>query len=111
MTKFLVDNRKIILFFLTIICTISFIDTFKKGMLNGCDFQWQPSVLFWQGINHYEKFIANGNWDFMCQGGQYSQLFQSKHSEIIVEIRKLTYLHVFIKSLYGCTFISRTWSL
>ena len=75
MSKFLTDNKKLILFFLIIICTISFIDTFRKGMSNGCDFQWQPSVLFWQGINHYEKFILNGNWDFMCQGGQYSQIF------------------------------------
>jgi len=75
MSKFLINNKKLILFFLIIICTISFIDTFRKGMLNGCDFQWQPSVLFWQGINHYEKFISNGNWDFMCQGGQYSQIF------------------------------------
>jgi hypothetical protein len=75
MYKYINDNKKIILFFLTIICTVSFIDTVRKGLLNGCDFQWQPSVLFWQGINHYEKFISNGNWDFMCQGGQYSQLF------------------------------------
>ena len=75
MSKFPINNKKLILFFLIIICTISFIDTFRKGMLNGCDFQWQPSVLFWQGINHYEKFILNGNWDFMCQGGQYSQIF------------------------------------
>ena len=75
MYKFLTDNKKIILFFLITICTISFIDTLRKGMLNGCDFQWQPSVLFWQGINHYERFILNGNWDFMCQGGQYSQIF------------------------------------
>ena len=75
MTKFFIDNKKLILFFLTIICTVSFVDTFRKGLLNGCDFQWQPSVLFWQGINHYEKFISNGKWDFMCQGGQYSQLF------------------------------------
>ena len=75
MKKFFISNKKYILYFLISISFISFINTIKKGFLNGCDFQWQPSVLFWQGINHYEKFIANDKWDFMCQGGQYSQLF------------------------------------
>ena len=74
MKEFFISNKKYILYFLIFISSISFINTLRKSFLNGCDFQWQPSVLFWQGINHYEKFISNGNWDFMCQGGQYSQL-------------------------------------
>ena len=44
-------------------------------MINGCDFQWQPAVLFWEGINHYQKFISNGKSDFLCQGGEYGHLF------------------------------------
>ena len=74
MKKILDFIKKNIIYFLILISSISFIGTLKKGFLNGCDFQWQPSVLFWDGINHYEKFMANGYWDFMCQGGQYSQL-------------------------------------
>ena len=74
MKKIFILNKKYILYFLILISSISFIDTLRKGLLNGCDFQWQPSVLFWNGINHYEKFMINGNWDFLCQGGQYSHL-------------------------------------
>ena len=74
MKKFLEKNKKIILFFLILVTIISFFDTIGKGFVNGCDFQWQPSVLFWEGINHYTKFIENGKSDFLCQGGEYGHL-------------------------------------
>jgi hypothetical protein len=28
----------------------------------------------WSGINHYEKFLIQGNYDFQCQGGQYAHI-------------------------------------
>ena len=75
MYNFLLKNKKNILVFLILISVISFLDTIRKGFLNGCDFQWQPAVLFWEGINHYQKFISNGKSDFLCQGGEYAHLF------------------------------------
>ena len=75
MYDFLIKNKKNILYLLIFISLASFIDTIRKGLLNGCDFQWQPAVLFWEGINHYEKFINNNKSDFLCQGGEYAHLF------------------------------------
>ncbi len=74
MFKIIENNKKVILYFLITLSLISFINTFYKGLLNGCDFQWQPSVLFWEGVNHYQKFIANGKGDFLCQNGEYAHL-------------------------------------
>ena len=52
-------------------------NTISKSLINGCDMQWQPSVLFWEGINHYKKFLANnGIGDFLCQNGEYAHLLQ-----------------------------------
>lgn len=74
MRNFFIKNQKNILYFLIVISVISFFETLRKGFLNGCDFQWQPSVLFWEGVNHYQKFINNGKSDFLCQGGEYAHL-------------------------------------
>ena len=74
MSNFFIKNKNKILIFLITISIFSFIETIRKGLLNGCDFQWQPALLFWDGINHYERFIANGKYEFLCQGGQYSHL-------------------------------------
>lgn len=71
------NNKKLILFFLIFISVISFSNTISKSLINGCDMQWQPSVLFWEGINHYKKFLANkGIGDFLCQNGEYAHLLQ-----------------------------------
>ena len=72
--KFIKKNQKIFLYFLAIISIFSFINTFSKGLVNGCDFQWQPAVLLWEGVNHYQKFIINGKGDFLCQNGEYAHL-------------------------------------
>ena len=72
MINFLYREKNKILIFLIIISTVSFFDTISKGLINGCDFQWHPAKLFWDGINHYEKFLNQGNFDFLCQGGQYA---------------------------------------
>jgi hypothetical protein len=39
------------------------------------DFQWHPSKLFWEGINHYKYFLDGGKM-FMSQGGQYGHALQ-----------------------------------
>ena len=70
--NFFENNKNKILYLLIIVTIFSFVNTFNKGLLNGCDFQWQPSLLLWEGINHYEKFLSQGNFDFLCQGGQYA---------------------------------------
>jgi len=67
-------NQNIFLFVLIVISIFSFVNTVSKGLVNGCDFQWQPSVLLWEGINHYQKFIINGKGDFLCQNGEYAHL-------------------------------------
>ena len=69
------NNKNKILYFLIIVSIVSFINTVSKGLVNGCDFQWQPAVLLWEGINHYEKFIINGKGDFLCQNGEYAHFF------------------------------------
>lgn len=74
MKTFLEKNKKIILCFLVLASALSLINTISKGMVNSCDFQWQPAVLFWDGINHYQKFILNGKGDFLCQNGEYAHL-------------------------------------
>ena len=74
MNNFFIKNKNKILFFLITISILSFIETIRKGLLNGCDFQWQPALLFWEGINHYERFMSNGKSEFLCQGGEYSHL-------------------------------------
>jgi len=74
MKTFLEKNKKIILSFLVLASALSLINTISKGMVNSCDFQWQPAVLFWDGINHYQKFILNGKGDFLCQNGEYAHL-------------------------------------
>lgn len=67
--------KKKILYLLIIVSIFSFVNTISKSLVNGCDFQWHPSVLLWEGINHYQKFIANGGrGDFLCQNGEYAHL-------------------------------------
>ena len=72
--RFIKKNQKIFIYFLVIISIFSFINSVSKGLVNGCDFQWQPAVLFWDGVNHYQKFIINGKGDFLCQNGEYAHL-------------------------------------
>ena len=75
-SNFFLRNKLIFLNILIFISILSFINTASKGLENGCDFQWQPSVLFWDGVNHYQKFILNGKGDFLCQNGEYAHILQ-----------------------------------
>ena len=73
-SSILKKNQNFFLYFLIFVSIFSFINTVSKGLVNGCDFQWQPAVLFWEGVNHYQKFIINGKGDFLCQNGEYAHL-------------------------------------
>jgi len=60
-----------VLFFLSLIGLASFINTIKKALLNGLDFQWYPAKLMWSGINHYQHRIY-GNIEYTSQIGEYA---------------------------------------
>ena len=65
------ERFKIILFYLFIILSlISFIHTIIKSVQNGADFQWHPTKLLFEGINHYAYFL-NGGKGFLSQLGEY----------------------------------------
>jgi hypothetical protein len=53
-------KNKIIFVILAIAATISVIQGFSNAMLYSKDFQWSPSVLFWDGINPY-TYQLSGN--------------------------------------------------
>jgi hypothetical protein len=74
--KMILKNKKKILFIIFIIISLfSLSNTIEKGIKNACDFQWYPSKLFWEGVNHYRYVIDSGK-IFMCQGGEYGHLLQ-----------------------------------
>lgn len=75
MKKVFINNKNILFIIFITISLVSLSDTIEKGIKNGCDFQWYPSKLFWEGINHYRYIIDNGK-VFMCQGGEYGHLLQ-----------------------------------
>jgi hypothetical protein len=75
MKKIINNNKKLLLILFIIISSISLFNTIEKGLKNGCDFQWYPSKLFWEGINHY-RYIIDGGKVFMCQGGEYGHFLQ-----------------------------------
>jgi len=75
MKKILKNKKKILFIFFITISLVSLLNTIEKGIKNSCDFQWYPSKLFWEGINHY-RYIMDGGKVFMCQGGEYGHLLQ-----------------------------------
>ena len=91
------SKKKFVLYILIFISTLSLLNTIYKGMLNGCDFQWHPAVLLWEGINHYQKFIINGKGDFLCQNGEYAHLLHVLYYPFTLfewEIARLLWLGV-----------------
>ena len=66
------DTKKKILFIFLFLVVLSFFtQTLFKGLENSCDLMWQPSKLFWSGINHYEYQYTTRDWYLGCQKGQY----------------------------------------
>ena len=97
------NKKKYFLYFLIFVSIFSFLNTIYKGTLNGCDFQWQPAVLLWEGINHYEKFIINGKGDFLCQNGEYAHLLHVLYYPFTLfkwEIARLIWLGVNIMFVF-----------
>ena len=61
-----------ILLILCLILTVGFcIQSILKGLSNSCDLMWQPSKLFWEGINHYDYQLKTRDIFLGCQKGQY----------------------------------------
>jgi len=67
----LTNRNKLIFSFLTIVVVGFFIQTISKGLANSCDLMWQPSKIFWEGINHYEYQMRTGDVFLGCQTGRY----------------------------------------
>ena len=67
----LTKRNRIIFIFLSIVVVSFFIQTISKGLSNSCDLMWQPSKLFWDGINHYEYQMRTGDVFLGCQHGRY----------------------------------------
>ena len=64
------NKNKVIFIFLSIVVLSFFVQTILKGLSNSCDLMWQPSKIFWDGINHYEYQMRTG--DILgCQAGRY----------------------------------------
>ena len=108
MSKFIKKNQYTFLYFLIIVSIFSFINTVSKGLINGCDFQWQPAVLFWEGVNHYQKFIINGKGDFLCQNGEYAHLLHVLYYPFTLfqwEIARILWLFVNIILIFLIPFL------
>lgn len=57
---------------LCLILTVGFyIQSILKGLNNSCDLMWQPSKLFWEGVNHYDYQLETRDIFLGCQQGQY----------------------------------------
>ena len=65
------NRNRIIFIFLSIVVVGFFIQTISKGLSNSCDLMWQPSKLFWDGINHYEYQMRTRDVFLGCQHGRY----------------------------------------
>ena len=75
MRALILKYKNFLLILFTIISIVSLFETISKGLKNSMDFQWHPSKLFWEGINHYKYFLEGGKM-FMAQGGQYGHALQ-----------------------------------
>ena len=66
--------KKTLLFFF-ILSLFSLFQSSLKALKDSCDFQWFPSKLLSQGINHYKYFLEGGE-TFKCQLGEYAHGLQ-----------------------------------
>ena len=64
-------RNRLLFIFLFLIVLSFFIQTIFKGLENSCDLMWQPSKIFWDGINHYEYQMTTGDIFLGCQTGRY----------------------------------------
>ena len=57
MRALILKYKNFLLILFTIVSILSLFETISKGLKNSMDFQWHPSKLFWEGINHYKYFL------------------------------------------------------
>ena len=60
MRALILKYKNFLLILFTIVSILSLFETISKGLKNSMDFQWHPSKLFWEGINHYKYFLEGG---------------------------------------------------
>ena len=65
------NKNKILFIIISILVLSFFIQTISKGLSNSCDLMWQPSKIFWDGINHYEYQMRTDDIFLGCQHGRY----------------------------------------
>ena len=100
---FKLSNRnKIIFIFLTIIVISFFTQTIFKGLSNSCDLMWQPSKIFWDGVNHYEYQMRTGDIFLGCQTGRYGHfLFILLYPITIFEWEQAKLVWIIINVLFA----------
>ena len=64
-------KKKFIFLLLSSLVFGFFIQSIFKGLNNSCDILWQPTNIFWSGINHYEYQLRTRDIFLGCQKGQY----------------------------------------
>ena len=64
-------KKKFIFLFLSTLVIGFLIQSIFKGLNNSCDILWQPTNIFWSGINHYEYQLRTRDIFLGCQKGQY----------------------------------------
>ena len=64
-------KKKFIFLFLSTLVIGFLIQSIFKGLNNSCDILWQPTNIFWNGINHYEYQLRTRDIFLGCQKGQY----------------------------------------
>lgn len=70
MFKKMKNYKKTIMIFLVFLSLISLLNNCYKALKWSADFQWHPSTLLLNGINHYQYFL-NGGKGFLSQLGEY----------------------------------------
>lgn len=94
--------NKIIFIFLLIIVLSFFTQTIFKGLSNSCDLMWQPSKIFWDGINHYEYQMKTGDVFLGCQHGRYGHfLFILLYPITLVEWEKAKIIWIALNILFA----------
>ena len=71
MMFFIQKNKKILLYFFILFSILSLIKNCIQALNWSADFQWFPSTLLLQGINHYQYFLDGGK-PFLSQEGEYT---------------------------------------
>ncbi len=98
----LTNKNKFIFIFLSIVVVGFFTQTITKGLTNSCDLMWQPSKIFWDGVNHYEYQMRTGDIFLGCQSGRYGHfLFIFLYPITLVEWEQAKIIWIIINVLFA----------